>query len=156
VSTPEQTAAEETAQTPGQFRVEFLALAWKAAATLLTTAGFLGLVALTGGAITWLRFFVAELPADQAVAAFPRGELIVVGAAALTTFVVLGLVAVVAVYALDHGGRPTDGTRRGLVLLTTVEVLSRSSWPARRSTGTPACWWWLSGSTWCSARWRCC
>lgn len=121
---PANGAAEKASgSSPTTLPQGLLDLAVKAGASLFTAAGFLGFVALTGGAIAWVRFNAAGLPADQAVAAFPRRELLVSGAGALTVFFILGLLALAAVYALDQGGRPTDPMRRGLMVLTTVEVL---------------------------------
>ncbi len=86
----------------------------------LASAGFVGAV---GGAILWARFHAAELPADQAVAAVPQRELVVVGAVALVSFVLAGVGALVAVYALDHCGTPGPRTRRGLLALMVAEIL---------------------------------
>jgi hypothetical protein len=80
----------------------------KVIGAFFTTAGFLTFVAVTGGAITWVRFWAAQLPADQALQVVPRDDLIIVGAVALGLFTVLGVIAVAGVYAIDSAGRPTE------------------------------------------------
>jgi hypothetical protein len=62
------------------------------------TAGFVAFVAIIGGAIEWVRFDAAGLPATQAVYATPEGELVVAGAWDLAVFVLLGLLAVLVVF----------------------------------------------------------
>jgi hypothetical protein len=42
--------------------------------------GFVGFVAVLGGAIDWVRFSAADLPSDQAVGAIPQSDLVAVGA----------------------------------------------------------------------------
>ncbi len=54
-------------------------------------AGLSAFAALCGGALLWLRFDRAHLPADQAVALLPRELLVIVGAHALMLPVVFGL-----------------------------------------------------------------
>jgi hypothetical protein len=66
--------------------------------------GALGLIVFTGGLIQYLRFEAAGLPATEAVANTPRTELIVVGAQALASFLLVGGVVVVAAYLLDDKG----------------------------------------------------
>lgn len=96
-------------------------------APVITSIGaVVGFVAAAGGAIVWTRFEAAELPADQALAAMPRGELVATGAVALAAFGVLGMVAVAGVYLIDHGRsgpiRRTPGLSRGLLALVAVEA----------------------------------
>jgi hypothetical protein len=88
----------------------------------VATVGSAGLVTAIGGATLWARFHAAELPADQAVAAVPNQELVVVGAVTLVGFVAAGIAALVAVYAMDRCGEPGPRTRRGLVTLAAAEV----------------------------------
>ena len=77
---------------------------------LLGATGLVTFVAAVGGAIIWVRFYAAELPADQALAAIPQGELVASGAVMLALFLILGLAAAVGVYLFDSNtlGR-TDG-----------------------------------------------
>jgi hypothetical protein len=97
--------------------------AWiKAASAIVATLTSAGLVTGTGGAVLWARFHSSQLPADQAVAAVPSHELVVVGAATLVGFVIAGVGALVGVYALDHSGTSGPRTRRGLVVLMVVEI----------------------------------
>ena len=42
-------------------------------------AGTVGFIYVVGGAVMWLRFWRADLPADQALALVPRSDLLVVG-----------------------------------------------------------------------------
>ena len=105
-------------------------------AALATTGGFLGFVAVTGGAIVWARFYAAQVPAEQAVHALPRGELIAYGAVSLTLFGILGALATVGVFLLDRGGRPTRAMSYGLVALLVVEgvivgSLAAENWQQR-------------------------
>jgi hypothetical protein len=95
----------------------------KTASTIVGALTSAALVTAAGGAILWTRFHAAQLPADQAVAAVPREELVVVGAVALVGYVIAGLFAVVAVYALDRHGRAGPRTRRGLIVLMVAEVV---------------------------------
>src|SRR5690349_13825358 len=90
---------------------------------LLTAGGFIGFVAVAGGAIVWTRLRAAHLPADQAIAALPQGELVAIGAVSLSLFGVLGAIAAVGIYLVDRGGRPTPGMSRGLLWLVLLEGL---------------------------------
>lgn len=122
---PPPTTGEGVASTPGDaFTGGITGLVTKLFAFLGTGAGFLTFVALTGAAITWVRFAVAQLPADQAVGLVPRDDLIDVGSVAMMTFGVLGLSAVAVVYAIDAPGRLTDGMRGGLSVLVTAELIA--------------------------------
>jgi outer membrane protein OmpA-like peptidoglycan-associated protein len=89
---------------------------------LLVTAGSLiGFVAFAGAVIVWTRFSAAKVPADQAVNAVPRDELIAIGSSLLLLFGFFGAIAVIAVYLIDRGGRVTPGVSRALLLLMAVE-----------------------------------
>ena len=91
-------------------------------ARALAVVGGLGgagtLMTAAGGAITWIRFAEAKLPADQVVAVTPKNELVTVGAVALVGFAAVGLLAVLVAYLLDNCG--TAGTRNkvSIVVLT--------------------------------------
>ena len=74
---------------------------------VLFSAGF---VAALGGAIQWARFDAADLPADQAVAALAREELVVVGAVSLVVYLVVGGLVVFAAYLADSKGNPCTAT----------------------------------------------
>lgn len=101
----------------------FTDVAVKVIAALGTTAGFITLVAGTGGAVMLARFWAAGLPADQALAAMPRNDLVAAGAATLGLFTLLGLVAVAGVYAIDAAGRATKSMRVGLSALVGAEII---------------------------------
>jgi hypothetical protein len=90
---------------------------------LLTTAGILGIVAATGGAVLWARFWAAGLPAGEALAVIPKTELIASGAATLALFILLGLLAVVVVFLLDAEGRADTPMAIALGTFITVELL---------------------------------
>lgn len=83
----------------------------------------LGFVALIGAALTWWRYWTLGLPPNQALQAVPADERVITGAGALMVFIVLGLMAVAAVYAIDRPGRPTVPMRQGLGTLVAVEML---------------------------------
>jgi hypothetical protein len=94
----------------------------RVAGVLIAAVGSAGFVAGVGGAVLWARFHAAELPADQAVAAVPNQELVVVGAVALVGFVLAAIGAVVGVYILDNEGTAGEKTRRGLIALIVAEI----------------------------------
>jgi hypothetical protein len=85
---------------------------------LVGAVGVVGFVSVVGGAITWNRFNSVELPADQAVAALPKSELVTIGVSALVVFLLLGAGAVVLVGQIERRG---PGQRRW-VLLTLVAI----------------------------------
>jgi hypothetical protein len=64
-------------------------------------AGIAAFVTLVGGALLWLRFDELGLPADRAVALLPRELLVTIGAHALFVPAIVGLGAVIAIYALE-------------------------------------------------------
>jgi hypothetical protein len=80
-------------------------------------------VAASGAAILWERFEASGLPASQAISVTPDHELVAVGGVALVGFMIAGIVALVAVYAIDNSGTPGAHTRRGLVTLMIAEVV---------------------------------
>jgi len=80
-------------------------------------------VSFTGGAILWARFDAADIPADQAVAAVPREELVTVGAASLAGFLVVGGLALVVSYLCDSSGLASWGLACWLTALVIVGVL---------------------------------
>ena len=89
---------------------------------LAATLGSAAFVAVVGGGILWARFDGAELPADQAVAAVPNSELVVVGAVALVGFVIASIAALVLVYVLNDSGTANSETRRGLIVLMVLGI----------------------------------
>jgi outer membrane protein OmpA-like peptidoglycan-associated protein len=112
------------ATTPGQKVVDaVVSAATKIIGVLATTAGFLAFVAATGAAVTWVRLRAAKLPADRALEVVSQDQLIGAGQVALGIFVLLGLLAVIGVYAADPAGRRNDDMRTGLAVLVTAEVL---------------------------------
>ncbi|HEY2537769.1 MAG TPA: hypothetical protein VGI24_12415, partial [Solirubrobacteraceae bacterium] len=60
--------------------------------------GVVGFVAVVGGMVVWLRFDSLNLPADTAVAAIPRTNLIVIGLSTLIPFLILAFAAVFLAY----------------------------------------------------------
>jgi len=85
-------------------------------AALTAAAGLGALVAFTGGAITWVRFNEAKLPADQAVAVSPNSALLAAGGVALVGFTLIGGAAVLVAYLIDSCGLPGK-QRVGVVVL---------------------------------------
>lgn len=65
---------------------------------IASSIGVVGFVAVVGGMVVWLRFDALHLPADTAVAAIPRTNLIVIGLSTLIPFIVLGLVTAFLAY----------------------------------------------------------
>ena len=112
--------AEAAAQERKSTLARITELAWQAVPAIASAIGFAGFVAVVGGAIEWVRFWSAGLPADQAVKVIPKQELVTIGAVALIAFTLAGLVAVLVVYVLDDKGDVSVPTLRGLVVLTVV------------------------------------
>jgi hypothetical protein len=108
----EQPEAEPAAKV--DVRAMLATWAGRAGVAILSGLGLAGSIAVLGGAIAWTRFDAAGLPATQAVDAVPRHELIVIGAAALVPFALLGLGLVVLLFVLDPGGTVSAGTLVGL------------------------------------------
>ncbi len=104
-----------------------------------TAAGVATFVAVTGGAITWVRFYSAGIPADQAVAKVPREQLLVVGSWSAVAFLLVGLLAVLAAFVLDEGGTDSRRSRFGLFALATLEAWPQSFWPSTSMGGTRFC-----------------
>jgi hypothetical protein len=88
------------------------------------TIGFVGFVAVIGGAIQWVRFQSAQLPAAQAVHVTPRGELVAIGAQSLILFTLLGLLAIVIVYLADPRGEGNVATARALAVVAALEFVA--------------------------------
>lgn len=88
---------------------------------LITAGSMIGFVAFAGSVIVWTRFYALNVPPDQAVAAFPRSELVAIGASLLLLYGFFGALAVLAVYLIDRGGRATPGMSLGLLILLMLE-----------------------------------
>jgi hypothetical protein len=91
------------------------------APALLTAGGLLGFVAFAGSVIVWTRFSAAQVPPDQVVAAYPRGELVAIASALLLLFGFVGLLAVVAFFLINPQSGSGNGYMRGLLVLLGVE-----------------------------------
>lgn len=91
---------------------------------VLTGASLVGFVAFAGAVIVWSRFSALEVPADQAVKAVPRDELVATGSSLLLIFGFFGVLALLAMYLVDRGGRATTGMSRALLALAAVECLT--------------------------------
>ena len=94
---PKDVAAQPGGGAPKQI-VEWIVSALPAIAGGIS---FVGLVAILGAAITWVRFMAAQLPADQAISKIPKSDLAGIGAVSLVAFLILGLLAVLTVYMLQ-------------------------------------------------------
>jgi lysophospholipase L1-like esterase len=101
---------------------QFVTVLIKAGGALASTVVSVGFVVVVGAAIVWVRFWAARYPADQAVDAVSREELLVIGAQALVLFAVLGTVAVAAMWLLDPGGTPGRRMRVALAVLVFAEL----------------------------------
>ncbi|HET6449548.1 MAG TPA: hypothetical protein VFG31_10610 [Conexibacter sp.] len=132
--------AEETdrpaphATTIGGVGARLLDLAIQALPAIAGAVGFVGFVAVLGAAIDWTRFAAAGLPADQAVRAIDRPELVATGAVSLIAFTLLALLAVLAAYLLDPRAEANPGVRRGAIAVAIIELLVVLWF-------TPASWW---------------
>ncbi len=83
-----------------------------------------GFVAFAGSVIVWTRYFAAHVPPDQAVSAFPRHELVAIGASLLVLCGFFGALAVLAIFLIDRHGRATPGMSRGLIVLVMFEGIA--------------------------------
>jgi hypothetical protein len=106
--------APAATQPPAKFGDVLASWAGRAGVAIVSGLGLAGSMAVLGGAIAWTRFDAAGLPANQAVDAVPRHELIVIGAAALIPFALLGLAVVIGLFALDPRGTISALTLIGL------------------------------------------
>jgi hypothetical protein len=102
-------ASSSTSETA---RAQVIAWAGKALPVIAGGIGFAGFVSLLGAGVVWMRFDAAQLPADQALAKFPRGDLIGTGAVTLVLFLLLGLLAVLLVYLLQTMLAPQPESRQ--------------------------------------------
>jgi hypothetical protein len=90
---------------------------------IVAVLGLGGSVAVVGGAILWIRFREAQLPANQALQVVPDDQLIVAGAVALVGFSIAALAGIVLIFALDPRGQVTRGSTGGVGLLLVIGVL---------------------------------
>lgn len=90
---------------------------------VVSTGSLLTFVAFAGSVIVWTRLNAVEVAPDQAITAFPRGELVSIGASLLLLYGFFGALAVLGAFLIDRGGRPTPGMAVGLLALVAVEGL---------------------------------
>jgi hypothetical protein len=112
--------------------------------TLLAAGGIITFVAAVGGAIIWVRFSAARLPADQILAVMPRGQLVASGGILLAILLVLAILSVVGLsmfqeQIMDDRATPV-GVVRGLIVLVAAEsivivALVEASWARRIVAG---------------------
>jgi hypothetical protein len=95
----------------------------KALASFVSLATLVALVTATGGAIVWVRFSAAELPAEHILRLTPKDDLVSIGAIALGLFAAAGVAAVVLAYLLDRWGSRSLRTIRVLVTLAAAGML---------------------------------
>lgn len=91
---------------------------------VISTGSLLGFIAFAGAVVAWTRLNAVEVAPDQAIVAFPRSELIAMGASLLLLFGSFGALAVLGVFLIDRGGRPTQGMAYGLLALVGLEGLA--------------------------------
>jgi hypothetical protein len=115
-------SVDEAPLAPTKFTDVLAQWAGRAGVAILSGLGLAGSMAVLGGAIAWTRFDAAGLPANQAVDAVPRHELIVIGAAALIPFALLGLVVVFGLFVLDPRGTVSPLTLAGLAVALIVAI----------------------------------
>jgi hypothetical protein len=118
----EAESTERTTEQPQGALARLGQLAWQALPALAGAISLIGFVALIGGAIQWVRFWAAGLPADQAVRAVPEQELVTIGAGSLILFSLAGLLIVLALYLVDSRGNASGKTLRGLFVLAVGEA----------------------------------
>jgi hypothetical protein len=94
----EARAADRDAKDEGRDVSGLLTIALQ---VLGVSAGLAALAALAGGAMMWIRFDDLDLPADRAVALLPNELLVVVGAQALLTPLLVGVGVLVLLILLD-------------------------------------------------------
>jgi hypothetical protein len=112
----------------------------KIGALVSSLSGFAALATVTGGALTWMRFHAAHIPADDALAAIPGQDLVTIGVEALSTFALASIVAVLVAYLLDPKGTPGPRNQVAVATLATAAcviavLLSRPSEPWRVAAG---------------------
>jgi hypothetical protein len=75
-----------------------------------TAIGVVGLLAVVGGAVYWLRISQIGLPTQTTLSVTPKNDLVGLGATGLVIFVGLAVLLVAALYAADPKGRVTKAT----------------------------------------------
>jgi lysophospholipase L1-like esterase len=118
---PELPAQDREAQ-PGF--APLVSLVVKVAGLLGSAVVSVGFVVAVGAAIVWVRFWAARYPADQAVDAVSREELLVIGAQAIVLYALLGALALVFMWLLDGKGTSGRRTRVALAVLLFVELVA--------------------------------
>jgi hypothetical protein len=113
---------QQSSGAPEGFFSRLVDLGFRALPAIGSAIGFVGFVALIGGAIEWIRFDSIGLPANQAVHAIPRSELVVDGAWALSLFIILGLLAILVAFLGRRGGFGRAGW--GFIFLALAEALA--------------------------------
>ncbi len=99
------TASTETPpqkpEAPSRLSQQLITWARTAFPAVVSAIGVSGFVSVLGAAVLWARFNAAGLPAGEAVGDQSTTSLIVIGAASLVLYLVLGLLAVLIVYLLQ-------------------------------------------------------
>lgn len=114
-------AATNTEQSRNAFG-RLVDLAVTAIPPLVSAIGIVTFVALIGGAIQWVRFYAAGLPADQAVRAMPKAELVVIGAVSLVGFLIAGALVALLVFLVERQSINEDVPLQALLVLTVAEL----------------------------------
>jgi hypothetical protein len=86
-------------------------------ATVATAIGVVGLLAVVGGAVAWLRYSQVGLPTQTALSLTPKNDLVSLGATGLVIYIGLALLLVAALFAVDPKGIVTGATFAAVVLL---------------------------------------
>ncbi len=98
-------------------------LGQKALTALFAVGGLAAFAAFAGSIVLWTRFDALQLPANQIVEVVPRAEAITTGTTILLLFGFCGVVAALASYLIDRGGRATPGMSRGVVAIVAAEAI---------------------------------
>jgi hypothetical protein len=119
VAADEQKAAEHAQEDQLRNDPNKVVLRWlaKLGAGVVSGLGLAGLVSLVGAAVLFERFKQAGLPATQALNVVPDSQLTIEGASLLIASLLVGAVAVMLLFSLDHGGQVTRGSLVALALL---------------------------------------
>lgn len=92
-------------------------------AAVATAVGTVGLLAVVGGAVTWLRMSETGLPTQTALSVTPKTDLVGLGATGLVIFAGIAILAVAGLYAVDPTG-VGRGTLLAAFLLVVAALLS--------------------------------
>src|SRR5581483_100322 len=100
-----------------------VALALQALQAIATTVGFVGFLVALGACLTWIRFWGAGLPPDQAIGTIDRWELVTRGTLVLIVFALAGGIAVLLAYLVDRRTSSSQSMGGAVLSITVIELL---------------------------------